>query len=399
MSSSGELKQADVALERAAQLEFSIVMPCLNEAPTLGICIEKARASLEKVGIAGEIVVADNGSTDNSRLIASDRGARVVPVTVRGYGNALAGGIAAASGRYVIMGDADDSYDFSRLEAFVQKLRDGCDLVVGNRFKGGIEPHSMPLLHRVLGNPILSFIGRRLFRTACGDIYCGLRGFDRAKIQALDLRSSGMEYAIEMVVKATLAGLHVAEVPTVLSPDVKGRKPHLNTWRDGWRSLRLLLVYSPRWLFLYPGLVLLLGGIAGMTWLLPEERRVGDVTFDVSTLLYMGLAIVVGLQAVCFFITARWFAIADGLLPDDRRFRRIFGVRAPDVGIVVGTLILVAGLVVSGVAVAIWHRHGFGPLDYPHILRFVIPGSVLIACGFQTMLSSLFLSVLRLRRE
>ena len=399
MTSAGEVTQSAGEIEQAAQLEFSIVMPCLNEAASVGVCIEKARASLDKAGIAGEIIVADNGSTDDSRLIATDRGARVVPVAARGYGNALAVGIEAARGRYVIMGDADDSYDFSQLEPFVEKLRDGCDLVVGNRFKGGIEPRSMPFLHRVLGNPMLSFIGRRLFGTPCGDIYCGLRGFDRAKIQALDLRSGGMEYAIEMIVKATLNGLRVAEVPTVLSPDERGRESHLNTWRDGWRSLRLLLVYSPRWLFLYPGLVLLLGGLAGMVWLLPEQRRVGDVTFDVSTLLYAGLAIVVGLQSIYFFVTARWFGIAEGLLPDDRRFRRIFGVRAPDLGVAVGACLLAAGLVVSGIAVAIWHRHGFGPLDYPHILRFVIAGSVLIACGFQTMLSSLFLSVLRLRRE
>jgi len=399
VTSAGEVTQAAGEIEQAAQLEFSIVMPCLNEAASVGVCIEKARASLDKAGIAGEIIVADNGSTDDSRLIATDRGARVVPVAARGYGNALAVGIEAARGRYVIMGDADDSYDFSQLEPFVEKLRDGCDLVVGNRFKGGIEPQSMPFLHRVLGNPMLSFIGRRLFGTPCGDIYCGLRGFDRAKIQALDLRSGGMEYAIEMIVKATLNGLRVAEVPTVLSPDERGRESHLNTWRDGWRSLRLLLVYSPRWLFLYPGLVLLLGGLAGMVWLLPEQRRVGDVTFDVSTLLYAGLAIVVGLQSIYFFVTARWFGIAEGLLPDDRRFGRIFGVRAPDLGVAVGACLLAAGLVVSGIAVAIWHRHGFGPLDYPHILRFVIAGSVLIACGFQTMLSSLFLSVLRLRRE
>jgi len=399
VTSAGEVTQAADEIEQAAQLEFSIVMPCLNEAASVGVCIEKARASLDKAGIAGEIIVADNGSTDDSRLIATDLGARVVPVAARGYGNALAVGIEAARGRYVIMGDADDSYDFSQLEPFVEKLRDGCDLVVGNRFKGGIEPQSMPFLHRVLGNPMLSFIGRRFFVTPCGDIYCGLRGFDRAKIQALDLRSGGMEYAIEMIVKATLNGLRVAEVPTVLSPDERGRESHLNTWRDGWRSLRLLLVYSPRWLFLYPGLVLLLGGLAGMVWLLPEQRRVGDVTFDVSTLLYAGLAIVVGLQSIYFFVTARWFGIAEGLLPDDRRFRRIFGVRAPDLGVAVGACLLAAGLVVSGIAVAIWHRHGFGPLDYPHILRFVIAGSVLIACGFQTMLSSLFLSVLRLRRE
>jgi hypothetical protein len=244
----------------------------------------------------------------------------------------------------------------------------------------------------------LSFIGRRLFGTPCGDIYCGLRGFDRAKIRSLDLRAGGMEYAIEMVVKATLAGLRVGEVPTVLSPDGRGRQPHLNTWRDGWRSLRLLLVYSPRWLFLYPGLVLLIGGVASMAWLLPAERHVGGITFDVSTLLYAGLATVVGLQAVYFFITARWFAITDGLLPDDPRLRRFFRVVTPDVGLVAGLLLTGAGLAVSAIAVAIWHRHGFGRLDYPHILRFVIAGSVLIACGFQTIFSSLFLSVLRLKR-
>jgi glycosyltransferase involved in cell wall biosynthesis len=398
VSRSGELTEAARAPEQADELEFSIVMPCLNEAATVGVCIEKAQASLGKAGIAGEILVADNGSSDDSRLIARHLGARVVPVTARGYGNALAGGIQAASGRYVIMGDADDSYDFSSLGAFIEKLRNGCDLVVGNRFKGGIEPQSMPFLHRVLGNPILSFIGRRLFGTPCGDIYCGLRGFDRNKIRALDLRSGGMEYAIEMIVRATLAGLRVDEVPTVLSPDAKGRQSHLNTWRDGWRSLRLLLVYSPRWLFLYPGLVLLLGGFAGMAWLLPAQRRVGGVTFDVSTLLYAGLATVVGLQAVYFFVTARWFAIAEGLLPDDRRFRGIFGPRTPDIGIAAGAVMLVGGIAVSAVAVAVWHRHGFGPLDYPHILRFVIPGSVLIAAGFQTMLSSFFLSVIRLKR-
>jgi glycosyltransferase involved in cell wall biosynthesis len=397
--SRSELEQADASIDQVAPLEFSIVMPCLNEGATVGVCIEKARASLEKAGAAGEIVVADNGSTDESQLIASEFGARIVPVSARGYGNALAGGIEASTGRFVIMGDADDSYDFSRLEPFIERLREGCDLVVGNRFKGGIEPRSMPFLHRVLGNPILSFIGRRLFGTPCGDIYCGLRGFDRAKIRELDLRSGGMEYAIEMVVKATLADLRVAEVPTSLSPDAKGRQSHLNTWRDGWRSLRLLLVYSPRWLFLYPGLVLLVSGVAAMAWLLPAERHVGGVTFDVSTLLYAGLAVVVGLQSIYFFVTARWFAISDGLLPDDRRLRGILGVLKPDVGVAVGALMLVAGLIVSAVAVAIWHRHGFGPLDYPHILRFVIPGSVLIACGFQTMLSSLFLSVLRLRRQ
>ena len=383
---------------RSERPEVSVVIPCLNEAATVGTCIRKAQTSLAELGVDAEVVVADNGSTDGSREIAAELGARVVPVAARGYGNALAGGIEAARGRYVIMGDADDSYDFSKLESFVERLRGGCDLVVGNRFKGGIEPQSMPFLHKFLGNPMLSFIGRRLFGTPCGDIYCGLRAFDRDKIRELDLRAAGMEYAIEMVVKATLSDLRIAEVPTVLSPDGRGRAPHLNTWRDGWRSLRLLLVYSPRWLFLYPGLVLLTLGIGVSAWLLPDERRVGDVTFDVSTLLFAGVATIVGLQAVYFFITARWFAIADGLLPDDPRLRRLFRIVTPDVGLVVGLLLLAAGLTVSAVSVAIWHSHGFGKLDYPHVLRFVIPGSVLIACGVQTIFTSLFLSLLRLSR-
>ena len=242
-----------------------------------------------------------------------------MPVEQRGYGAALTGGIAAARGRWVIMGDADDSYDFADLEPFVRRLREGYDLVGGNRFKGGIRQGAMPWLHRWFGNPVLSFVGRRLYGTPLGDIYCGLRGFDREKVAALDIRSTGMEFAIEMIVKATMAGLRVTEVPTTLSPDAEGREPHLNTWRDGWRSIRLLLLYSPKWLFLYPGLFLLVVGLVGMAWLLPENRSIGSVGFDVSTLLYFALAVVVGLQAVYFFLTARWFGITEGLLPDDPR--------------------------------------------------------------------------------
>jgi glycosyltransferase involved in cell wall biosynthesis len=318
--------------------ELTVVMPCLNEARTIGTCIQKALGSFERLGIAGEVVVADNGSTDGSQEIAEELGARVVPVARRGYGSALTGGIAAARGRWVIMGDADDSYDFADLEPFVRQLREGYDLVAGNRFKGGIHAGAMPWLHRKLGNPVLSFVGRRLYGTACGDIYCGLRGFDREKVAALDIRSPGMEFAIEMIVKATMADLRVTEVPTTLSPDAEGREPHLNTWRDGWRSIRLLLLYSPKWLFLYPGLFFLLGGIAGMASLLPGDRSIGTVGFDVSTLLYFGLAVVVGLQAIYFFLTARWFGITEGLLPDDPRIRLVLrarnlepsGFRAPE---------------------------------------------------------------------
>jgi glycosyltransferase involved in cell wall biosynthesis len=380
--------------------ELTVVMPCLNEARTIGICIQKAQASFERLGIAGEVVVADNGSTDGSQEIAEELGARVVPVARRGYGSALTGGIAAARGRWVIMGDADDSYDFADLEPFVRRLREGYDLVAGNRFKGGIHAGAMPWLHRKLGNPVLSFVGRRLYGTACGDIYCGLRGFDRERVAALDIRSPGMEFAIEMIVKATMAGLRVTEVPTTLSPDAEGREPHLNTWRDGWRSIRLLLLYSPKWLFLYPGLVFLLAGVAGMAWLLPGDRSIGTVGFDVSTLLYFGLAVVVGLQAIYFFLTARWFGITEGLLPDDPRIRRLLERRGTlEVGLIVGVLLVAGGLGLSFYALATWNQAGFGRLNYPHTLRIVIPGATLIACGMQTALSALFLSVLRLRRQ
>jgi glycosyltransferase involved in cell wall biosynthesis len=380
--------------------ELSVVMPCLNEARTLGTCIRKAQASFERIGIVGEVVVADNGSTDGSREIAEELGARVVPVEQRGYGAALTGGIAAARGRWVIMGDADDSYDFSELEPFVQRLREGYDLVAGNRFEGGIREGAMPWLHRRLGNPALSFVGRRLYGTPCGDIYCGLRGFDREKVAALDIRSSGMEFAIEMIVKATMMGLKVTEVPTTLSPDAEGREPHLNTWRDGWRSIRLLLLYSPKWLFLYPGLALLAVGVAGMAWLVPGQRSVGSVTFDVSTLLYFSLAVIVGLQSVYFFLTARWFGITEGLLPDDPRIRRLLEGRGRlELGLAAGMLLLGIGLGLSVYALATWNEAGFGRLDYPDTLRIIIPGATLIACGMQTALSALFLSVLGLRRR
>jgi glycosyltransferase involved in cell wall biosynthesis len=391
---------APVARPVPSEPELSVVMPCLNEARTIGICIRKAQDSFERLGIAGEVVVADNGSTDGSREIAEELGARVVPVAERGYGAALTGGIAAARGRWVIMGDADDSYDFADLERFVEQLRNGYDLVAGNRFKGGIGPGAMPWLHRKLGNPVLSFVGRRLYGTPAGDIYCGLRGFDREKVAGLDIQSQGMEFAIEMIVKATMAGLRVTEVPTTLSPDAEGREPHLNTWRDGWRSIRLLLLYSPKWLFLYPGLVFLLVGIAGMAWLLPGNRAIGGVGFDVSTLLYFSLAVVVGLQAVYFFLTARWFGITEGLLPDDPRIRRLLEHRGTlEVGLIAGLVLVLTGLGLSFYALATWNQAAFGRLDYSHTLRIVIPGATLITCGMQTVLSSLFLSVLGLRRQ
>jgi glycosyltransferase involved in cell wall biosynthesis len=385
--------------EAAALLELSIVIPCLDEAATIGHVVRTARESIERIGIAAEIVVADNGSTDGSQELAADEGARIVPVQERGYGSALAAGIAGARGRYVIMGDADGSYDFGHLEAFVETLRDGYDLVVGNRFRGGIESGAMPWLHRRLGNPVLSLIGRRLFGTACGDIYCGLRGFDRAKIVALDIRSRGMEFAIEMVVKATMQNLRVTEVPTTLAPDAEGREPHLRTWRDGWRSVRLMLLYSPRWLFLYPGAFLLVAGLVAMVLLAPGQRTVGGVTFDVTTLLYAALAVVIGLQAVYFFVTARWFGIAAGLLPDEPRLRRLVNAVKLEVALVAGVVLVAIGLGLSIYALTTWRRAGFGRLSYPHTLRIVIPGATMIMCGMQTVLSALFLSVLGLARR
>ena len=380
--------------------ELSVVIPCLNESKTIGIVVRKALDSFERIGIAGEVVVADNGSTDGSQQIAEELGARVVPVELKGYGAALSGGIAAAHGRWVIMGDADDSYDFSKLEPFVERLREGYDLVAGNRFKGGIREGAMPWLHKYLGNPMLSFISRRLHGAPVGDIYCGLRGFDREKVIALDVRSTGMEFAIEMIVKATMQGLRVTEVPTTLSPDAEGREPHLNTWKDGWKSLRLLLLYSPKWLFLYPGLFLLAIGIAGMAWLIPENRSVGSIGFDVSTLLYFALAVILGLQAVYFFLTARWFGITEGLLPEDHLIRRIVErPRRLEWALLIGMLLIVAGLGLSLYAVAKWNQADFGPLNYPDTLRIVIPGATLIACGAQTVLSALFLGVLGLRRR
>ena len=385
------------AAERS--LELSIVIPCLNEARSIGACVREARESLERLGIEGEVVVADNGSTDSSVEIAEAEGARVVHVTEPGYGSALAGGIAGARGRWVVMGDGDGSYDFAHLEPFVERLRNGYDLVNGNRFKGGIRPGAMPGLHRWLGNPVLSFVGRFIYGTPCGDIYCGLRAFDRSKVIGLDIRSSGMEYAIEMLVKATMRGLRVTEVPTTLSPDAEGRQPHLRTWRDGWRSIQLLLLYSPRWLFLYPGLLLLLAGIVGMVWLIPGQRTVGDVTFDVSTLLYFALAVVVGLESVYFFVLARWYGMLEGLLPDDPRLRRLMGSAVPEIGLLVGSLLVATGLGLSIYALVTWNDSGFGQLDYPHTLRIVVPGATLITCGMQTALASLFVGVLGLRHR
>jgi glycosyltransferase involved in cell wall biosynthesis len=379
--------------------ELSIVMPCLNEAETLAACIGKARRFLDEAAVSGEIVVADNGSADGSPALAARLGARVVHVSARGYGSALMGGIAEARGRYVIVGDADDSYDFSDLMPFVERLRDGADLVMGNRFRGGIRPGAMPASHRYLGNPVLTAIGRLFFQSPCGDFHCGLRGFNKAALGRLDLRTTGMEFASEMVVKATLHGLRISEVPTTLSPAGRSRPPHLRTWRDGWRHLRFLLLYSPRWLFLYPGVLLMLAGLVAGAWLLPGPRTVGGVTFDVHTLVYAAMAILVGFQAITFAVFTKVFAISEGLLPEDPRLTRLFRWITLEAGLTVGALAILAGLAGSIYALGSWSGRAFGALDPTRTLRTVIPAVTCITLGCQIVFSSFFLSVLGLRRR
>jgi glycosyltransferase involved in cell wall biosynthesis len=378
---------------------LSIVMPCLNEAETLGICIQKAQDYLRRNELDAEIVVADNGSTDGSQEIAIERGARLVHVETRGYGAALMGGVSAARGEYVIIGDADDSYDFSNLDPFIEKLRQGYDLVMGNRFQGGIQKDAMPLLHRYFGNPVLSTIGKLFFGARVGDFHCGLRAFKRQAILGLDLRTIGMEYASEMVVKARLHGLKITEVPTVLYPDGRSRRPHLRTWRDGWRHLRFLLLFSPRWLFLYPGIGMIIMGLALGTWLLPRPRRIGSIELDVNTLFYAALMVVLGVQSISFAVFTKVFGIQEGLLPEDPQLSRMLKKIDLEKGLVAGLALILLGIGSSVFAFVSWGEGGFGPLDPTQSLRLVIPGGAMITTGFQVILASFFLSILELRRR
>jgi len=377
--------------------EVTVVLPCLNEAETLETVIRKSLDSLSLHARGGEVVVADNGSTDGSDEIAIRAGARVVDVPSPGYGAALMGGIQAARGTYVIMGDADDSYALDSLEPFIDELRRGTQLVMGNRFKGGIEPGAMPAMHRYLGNPVLSRLGRLFFKTPIGDFHCGLRGFDRDAILGLDLRTTGMEFASEMVVKATLFDLSIAEVPTTLRPDGRSRPPHLRTWRDGWRHLRFLLAYSPRWLFLYPGLLLFVTGLVASLWLLPDPRRVGRVTFDMQALAFSTLAMLAGAQALWFSILAKAVAITEGLIPEDRRFRRLMDRMSLERIALVGGGLLLLGLVDLFVAVLRWSSVGFGPLDLESSLRSTLLASTLSFLGLQALLCGFLLSLIRMR--
>lgn len=381
----------------AAACELTILMPCLNEAETLAICIRKARDFLTRAGIEGEVLIADNGSTDGSQAIAVLNGARVVPIAEKGYGSALIGGIRAARGRYVIMGDSDDSYDFSRLEAFVAQLRQGYALVMGNRFQGGIKPGAMPPLHRYLGNPVLTAVGRLFFRSPCGDFHCGLRGFDRQAILDLDLQAPGMEFASEMVVKAAIHGLAVTEVPTTLSPDGRSRPPHLRSWRDGWRHLRFLLLFSPRWLFLYPGLALFLGGVGLTGWLLPHARVVAGVMLDIHTLFYASIAVVLGAHLMLFWVFAKLYGMREGLVPEDARFlERVRSVRL-EAGLIAGGILLAFGLGLGGHALSAWSSSAFGPLVPAQAMRMVIPSGTAILLAFQLAFGAFFLSVLEIR--
>jgi glycosyltransferase involved in cell wall biosynthesis len=375
--------------------ELTILMPCLDEAATVGACVAKARGFLERAGIEGEVLVADNGSVDGSQAAAESGGARVLAVAERGYGAALRAGIDAARGRFIIMGDADDSYDFSRLDAFVEKLRAGYPLVMGNRFKGGIRPGAMPWLHRYLGNPVLSFIGRLFFRTRVGDFHCGLRGFDRAAVMSLDLRTPGMEFASELVVKAALAGWRIAEVPTTLHPDRRGRPSHLRSWRDGWRHLRFLLLFSPRWVFLYPGLALLIAGNLLATALYFAPLHVAGAGLDIHSMLYATAAALLGLQLCLFGIFARTSAQVAGLLPRHATLERLLGVLTLERGLLLGFAIALVGFIWSAAAFWQWRETGFGALDPRVVMRDTIPASALMVGGMEIMLASFLLSVIR----
>jgi glycosyltransferase involved in cell wall biosynthesis len=377
--------------------ELTILMPCLNEAETLGRCVAKAREYLTRSGINGEVLIADNGSSDGSQMIARANGARVVTISDRGYGSALLGGIRSARGRYMIMGDSDDSYDFSDLDPFVTKLREGYQLVMGNRFRGGIKAGAMPLLHKYLGNPVLTAVGRLFFRSPCGDFHCGLRGFDRAAILSLDLQSPGMEFASEMVVKASVFGLKITEVPTTLSPDGRSRPPHLRRWRDGWRHLRFLLLFSPKWLFLYPGLVLFAAGLMGMAWLLPGSRVIGGVSFDIHTLLYASLGVTIGFQSIQFWTFAKTYRMREGITPWDAKFDTLINVVTFEVGLVSAFVLLLFGLGMGIYAVASWDIAGLGQLRPTDTMRLVIPSATAILLAFQIIYGAFFLSVLELR--
>jgi glycosyltransferase involved in cell wall biosynthesis len=379
-------------------VELTVVMPCLNEAETVATCVAKAAHFIATSGISGEVVVADNGSTDGSQRLAEQAGARVVDIAEKGYGNALMGGIIAARGTYVIMGDSDDSYDFSNLMPFIAELRNGADLVMGNRFKGGIEPGAMPPLHRYLGNPVLSFVGRLFFRSKIGDFHCGLRGFRRQSALDLNLQATGMEFASELVVKATLAKQRVSEVPTTLARDGRSHPPHLRSWRDGWRHLRFLLLFSPRWLFFLPGLALLIAGLVVGAVVAPGPAKIGGVTFDVDTLVAASAMVVIGFQSVLFWLFTQVYAGAEGFLPEEPKVQRILGKLSLERGLLLGLAVGIAGLIGLVFSLTYWQGKNFGQLNYEHALRLMIPSVTALVVSCQVILSTFFLSILGIKQ-
>jgi len=381
-------------IKQDTPIELSIIMPCLNEAETLEPCIRKAMAYLHRANIRGEVVIGDNGSTDGSQKIALACGARVVKIEQRGYGSALYGATLASRGKFIIMGDSDDSYDFSNLDPFVAKLREGCDLVMGNRFAGGIKPGAMPWKNRYIGNPILSAIGRLFFRSPAKDFHCGLRAYSRDAFTRMDLRTTGMEFASEMIIKATLERMKIAEVPTTLSPDGRSRPPHLRPYRDGWRHLRFMLLYSPTWLFLFPGLALMLVGLAGTALLEQDSIQLSHAHLGLDTLIYLAFMSVCGYQSVLFAVLSRIFAIEQHLYPASPGYRHIFRFINLERGLIVGALITMSGIASAVHALLMWRNAGFGNLNIEHIARIVIPSGMAITLGFETVLFSFFLSTL-----
>ncbi len=380
-------------------LEVTVVMPCLNEARTVGRCVAKAKASLARMGIEGEVIVADNGSTDGSQDLATDQGARVVAVSRKGYGSAIQGGIAASRGKYIIMGDADDSYDFTRLEPFVEKLRQGDELVMGNRFKGGIKPGAMPWMHRYIGNPVLTGILNLFFHTPISDAHCGLRGFNKDAYQRLNLTTPGMEFASEMVVKASLSKQKISEVPTTLSPDGRDRPPHLRSFRDGWRHLRFLLLMCPLWLYLIPSALLLGGGLGIMAWLTPGPRQVGGVTFDIHTMLLGTLCTLMGYQTLWLWGFAKIHGWTSGLLPANTFSMNLFKHLNLERGLIIGAASLLGGLLVNVWLFSHWFGNDMGPLDVRFSFRCALWGFLLMITGVQTVYGSFFLSMLGMNTE
>ena len=379
--------------------ELTILMPCLNEAETVATCVRKARTWLNDHGVSGEVIVADNGSTDGSQELATSAGARVVPIPRRGYGAALIGGIDAAQSTYVIMGDSDDSYDFTALDPFLDELRNGADLVMGNRFRGGIEKGAMPFLHRYLGNPVLSTVGRVFFSVPAKDFHCGLRGFRKDSISRLGLAGTGMEFASEMVVKASLVGLDIREVPTTLSPDGRSRPPHLRTWHDGWRHLRFLLLYSPKWLFLVPGFVLFIVGLGLTAALVVDPLTIGTYHLDLSALVYSAGMTIVGFQAVTFALFTKVYAVAKGFLPADDRIDRLGGRFKLERGLWLGFAMFLAGIFTTIVSFIRWRNAGWVNLDPSDQLRVVVPAMLGLVLGTSTILSSFFLSILGMDKQ